>query len=276
VLELLYQFMAITTKSGSLRANSLKLHRAISILDLETTGTFVEIDRIVEIGILKVLPDGTKRRFSQRVNPESKIPKEAIAIHGITDADVADAPTFKKIAREVEKFLRNSDLAGFNLKSFDVRILQAEFDRAGVPFSCADRHVIDAKEIYHHHESRTLSDAVRFYCEAEHQDAHSSLADAEATWRVLRAQVSRYGLPPKVSDLAGWLEKIRPSKYADSGGWFVMRDSKRIFARGKYKGQRLRDIATEHPDYLEWITGLPDAPDDTKELIRRALRHAGR
>ena len=268
--------MAITTTSGSLRANALKLHRAISILDLETTGTFVEIDRIVEIGILKVLPDGTKSTLSRRVNPEGKIPKEATAVHGITDADVADAPTFKKIAREVEKFLRDSDLAGFNLKSFDLRMLQAEFDRAEVSFSCDGRHVIDAKDIYHHHESRTLSDAVRFYCEAEHEDAHSSLADAEATWRVLRAQVSRYGLPQKVRDLAEWLGEIRPSKYVDSGGWFVMRDGKRIFAKGKYKGQRLREIATKDSKYLDWILGLQDVPKDTKELICAMLKHARR
>lgn len=261
-----------TRTIGPLRANSLKLHRAISILDLETTGTFVEINRIVEIGILKALPDGTKRRFSQRVNPESKIPKEATAIHGITDADVANAPTFKKIAREVEKFLRGSDLAGFNLKSFDLRMLQAEFDRAGVKFSWDGCHVIDAKEIYHHHESRTLSDAVRFYCDAEHQDAHSSLADAEATWRVLRAQVSRYGLPQKVRDLAKWLEEKRPSKHVDSGGWFVMRDGKRIFARGKYKGVWLREITTKDSEYLDWILGLQDVPDDTKELIRGMLK----
>ena len=265
--------MAKTTTSRPLRANGLKLHRAISILDLETTGTLVEIDRIVEIGILKVQSDGSKRRFSQRVNPEIKIPKEATAIHGITDADVADAPIFKKVAREVEKFLRESDLAGFNLKNFDLPMLQGEFDRAEVPFSCADRHVIDAKEIYHHHESRTLSDAVRFYCAVEHQDAHSSLADAEATWRVLSAQVSRYDLPQKVRELAEWLAEIRPSKYADSGGWFMMRDGKRIFAKGKYRGQRLRNIATEHPDYLEWIAGLQDVPDDTKELIRGMLKH---
>lgn len=268
--------MAITTTSASLRANCLKLHRAISILDLETTGTFVEIDRIVEIGILKVLPDGTQRRFSQRVNPQIKIPKEATKVHGITDADVADAPTFRKIAHEVEKFLRDSDLAGFNLKSFDIRMLQAEFDRAGVRFSCDGRHVIDAKEIYHHHESRTLSDAVRFYCEDEHEDAHSSLADAEATWRVLRAQVGRYGLPPKVRDLAEWLEESRPSKYGDSGGWFVMRDGKRIFAKGKHKGHRLCDVAREDSEYLDWILKLNDLPDDTKELIQGMLKSANR
>jgi DNA polymerase-3 subunit epsilon len=265
--------MVITTTSGSHRANALKLHRAISILDLETTGTFVEIDRIVEIGILKILPDGTKRRLSQRVNPECKIPKEATAVHGITDADVANAPTFKKIAREVEKFLRESDLAGFNLKSFDLRILQAEFDRAEVPFSCDGRHVIDAKDIYHHHESRTLSDALRFYCDAEHQDAHSSLGDAEAAWRVLRAQVSKYSLPQKVRDLAEWLGEIRPSKYVDSGGWFMMRDGKRIFAKGKHKGVRLREIVTNDSEYLDWILGLRDVPDDSKKIIRGMLRH---
>lgn len=266
--------MAKTTTSRPLRAKSLKLHRAISILDLETTGTFVEIDRIVEIGILKVLPDGTERRYSQRVNPEIKIPKEATAIHGINDADVADAPTFKRIAREVEKFLRDCDLAGFNLKSFDLRMLQAEFDRAEVPFSCDGRHVIDAKDIYHHQESRTLSDAVRFYCEAEHDEAHSSLGDAEATWRVLSAQISRYDLPQKVRDLAEWLGEIRPNKYVDSGGWFMMRDGKRIFAKGKYRGLRLQEVATNDSEYLDWILGLQDVPNDTKELIRGMLKRA--
>ncbi len=208
------------------------------------------------------------------MNPEIKIPQEATAVHGITDADVADAPTFKKIAPELEGLLRDSDLAGFNLRNFDLRILQAEFDRAKVPFSCDDRHIIDAKEIYHHQESRTLSDAVRFYCETEHQDAHSSLADAEATWHVLCAQVNMYGLAQNVRDLAVWLQEIRPSQYVDSGGWFVMRDREPILARGKYKGQRLRDIATKDAEYLGWILELQDVPGDTKELIRGVLKHA--
>ena len=249
-------------------ATGLKLHRPIAIIDLETTGTSTETDRIVEIGILKVLPNSKTLRFRKRVRPGIKIPREATRVHGIENEDVAHKPRFKAVARKVEKFIRGCDLAGFNLKSFDLLMLQAEFERAGVEFSYDDRHVIDAKEIYHHHETWTLTDAVRFYCEGKHDEAHSALEDAVATWRVLSAQIERYGLPRSVRKLAEFMQEAYPSKYLDSGRWFIPRDGKPVLAKGKHKGILLLKIATEEPDYLQWILGLPDVPADTKRMIR--------
>jgi DNA polymerase III subunit epsilon len=209
-------------------------------------------------------------RFKKRVRPGIRIPKEATQVHGITNADVASKPRFKTIARDISKFIRDCDLAGFNLKSFDLRMLEAEFERAGLDFSCDDRHVIDVKEIYHLHETRTLSDAVRFYCNSAHDEAHSALEDAIATWRVLESQIPKYGLPQSVPKLAGFVEEARPSRFLDSGRWFTTRDGKAVFAKGKYNGISLSRIAREDPEYLEWICGLPDVPKDTKRMIREA------
>lgn len=254
------------------RSARLKLHRPIAVIDLETTGTSVAADRIVEIGILKITPDGEMHRFRKRVKPGIRIPKEATRVHGITNEDVASRPPFKTIARDVRKFVRNCDLVGFNLKSFDLPMLQAEFTRAGISFACNDRHVIDVKEIYHFHESRTLCDAVRFYCNAEHEErAHSALEDAYATWRVLDAQIRKYSLPVSVQKLAEFMERARPSRFLDSGRWFSMRDSRAVFAKGKYSGISLSRIAREDAEYLEWILGLADVPEDTKRMIRKKL-----
>ena len=226
----------------------------------------------MEIGILKVMPDGEMHRFRKRVRPGIRIPKEATQVHGITNADVASKHRFKTIAPEISKFIRDCDLAGFNLKSFDLRMLEAEFQRAGLDFSCDDRHVIDVKEIYHLHETRTLSDAVRFYCNSAQDKAHSALEDAISTWCVLEAQIPKYGLPQSVSKLAGFVEEARPSRFLDSGRWFTTRDGKTVFAKGKkHNGESLSKVAREDHEYLEWILGLPDAPRDTKSMIRDML-----
>jgi DNA polymerase-3 subunit epsilon len=254
------------------QSHGLKLHRPIAVIDLETTGTSVDADQIVEIGILKVMPDGGIHRFRKRVRPGIRIPREATQVHGITNADVASKPRFKTIARDVSKFIRHCDLAGFNLKSFDLLMLQTEFERAGLDFSCDDRHVIDVKEIYHLHEKRTLCDAVTFYCKSTHDEAHSALEDAIATWRVLEAQIPKYGLPRSVRRLAEFLEQARPSRFLDSGRWFTTRDGKDVFAKGKYNGVSLSRIAREDPDYLQWILGLPDVPEDTKRMIQEATQ----
>lgn len=250
----------------------LKLQRPIAVIDLETTGTSVDADRIVEVGILKVMPDGEMHRFRKRVRPEIKIPKEATQVHGITNADVVNEPRFGAIARDVLKFIRDCDLAGFNIKTFDLLMLQAEFERSGLDFSCDDRHVIDIKEIYHLHETRTLSDAVRFYCNSAHDEAHSALEDAIATWRVLEAQIPKYGLPQSVPKLAGFVEEVRPSRFLDSGRWFTTRDGTTVFAKGKkHNGESLSKVVREDQEYLEWILGLPDVPKDTKSMIRDML-----
>jgi DNA polymerase-3 subunit epsilon len=250
----------------------LKLVRPIAIVDLETTGTSQATDRIVEIAILKVMPDGAMLHLRKRVNPGIRIPREATGVHGITNEDVADKPRFKAVASEVASFLRNCDLAGFNLKNFDLPMLQAEFDSAGEEFSFDDRRIIDVKEIYHFHEGRTLSDAVRFYCGSDHGEAHSALADARATWRVLGAQIERYGLPHSVRKLSEFMESASPSRYLDSGRWFTTRDGRAAFARGKYGGVSLSKVFREDPEYLDWILGLPAIPKDTANMIREKIR----
>jgi DNA polymerase-3 subunit epsilon len=258
-------------KNRAGKASPLKLSRPIAVIDLETTGTSVEFDRIVEIGIVKVTPQGRTVRFQKKVKPGIKIPKQATAVHGITNADVAYKPRFKAIARKILKFIRGCDIAGFNLKSFDLRILQAEFQRLGLDFSCDDKYVIDAKEIYHLHEQRTLAAAMIFYCGSSHEQAHSAVADACATWQVLQAQIEKYGLPRTVKKLAEWMEDVHPNPFVDSGQWFARRGQQVVFARGRYKGQGLSSVADEHPDYLNWILGLADLPDDTRKLVQRNL-----
>jgi DNA polymerase-3 subunit epsilon len=249
----------------------LKISRPIVIIDLETTGISVEVDRIVEIGILKITPAGKVVRFRKRMKPGIKIPKEASEVHGITNKDVAHKPSFKTMARKVHKFICGCDIAGYNIKSFDIRLLENEFKRAGIEFSTEGFHIIDVKDIYHFHEQRTLADAVKFYCNSKHDKAHSALDDACATWRVLEAQVEKYALPQSIQELSEWMQKVRPNKFVDSGCWFSTRDEKVIFARGKYNGHSLSRIAKQDADYLGWIIGLSDVPNDTKKVIERAL-----
>jgi DNA polymerase-3 subunit epsilon len=253
------------------QSTGLKLVRPIAVIDLETTGTWVEVDRIVEIGILKITPDGDMVRFRQRVNPEIRIPKEATDVHGITNEDVQNQPPFKAVAGDVLEMMRNSDLAGYNLKSFDLPVLHAELKRAGHDFSYEDRLIVDVKEIYHLYEQRTLSDAMKFYCGLTHEGAHSPLEDALATWRVLEAQVAKYGLPRSVPELTELLDEARPRKFLDSGRWFSERDGKVVFARGKYLGQLLSKIIHEDSAYVDWMLGLDNLPKDTDRMIRAEL-----
>lgn len=253
------------------RKTGLRLHRPIAVIDLETTGTSVQQDRIVEVGILKIMPDGEMLRLRKRVKPGIRIPREAINVHGIRNEDVADKPRFKSIARKVKRFIDGCDLAGFNLKTFDLPMLREEFVRVGIAFAYEDRHVIDVKEVYHSYETRTLADAVRFYCHSEHDEAHSALKDACATWRVLEAQIARYALPQSVRKLADFLEGARLSKYLDSGRWLTTRDGEPALAKGKYNGVLLSKMASKDSEYLEWILRLSDVPADTKQVIRKKL-----
>lgn len=256
---------------GRNKAKGLTLHRPIAFIDLEATGIFPDSDRIVEIGILKVRPDGKAFRLRRRVKPDIRIPKEAIRVHGITNRDVADKPGFKQIGRRVKRFIRDCDLAGFNLRNFDLPMLQAEFDRAGIEFSSDGRHVIDVKEIYHHHERRRLTDAVQFYCHEEHQEAHSALEDARATWKVLKAQVEKYHLPRSTRKLANFMETARSNSYLDSDCWFIPRDGKPVFAKRKHRGKSLLEVAETEPDYLQWMLEQTDIPDDTKQIVQQVL-----
>lgn len=250
----------------------LTLRRPIAVIDLETTGISPEADRIVEIGILKVFPDGETTRFRKRIKPGIKIPRDASQVHGITNHHVAGKPKFKAIARSILRFIGDCDIAGFNLKSFDLPMLQAEFARAGHDFPCEEQYVIDVKEIYHFHERRRLCDAVKFYCNKAHDQAHSALEDACATWLVLQAQVEKYRLPSSVGKLSDFMEERKRVNFLDSGHWFARQDGRTVFARGKkHRGESLSKVIREDPEFVNWILGLDDVPSDTKRIIEKTL-----
>jgi DNA polymerase-3 subunit epsilon len=251
--------------------NHLALIRPLAVFDLETTGTDVKTDRIVEISILKIPPAGTRRdrqHLTRRVNPGRPIPVEASVVHGITDADVANSPPFAAIAGELLTFLDGADLCGFNIKRFDLQMLYNEVNRAGLTLAVEGRAIIDAMEIFHTYEPRDLSAAVRFYCGREHQRSHSAGGDVLATAEILDAMLERYTDLPR--DVAGLHLRFRDPAAVDSNGFFVRVAGELRFAKGKHRGQPLDAVASASPDYLDWML-RETLFDDTKELVRQAL-----
>ena len=249
---------------------NLKLHRPLAFFDLETTGVVIGMDRIVELGILKILPDGTKTNKTWRINPEMHIPEVVSKIHGIYDKDVADCPTFKEIANDVNHYLNNVDLAGYNSNRFDVPLLVDEFLRAGIEFDIRGRKLIDVQHIFHKMEQRTLSAAYKFYCNQELNDAHSAEADVRATYEVLEAQLERYSdqLQPDAAFLHSFCNN---SKNVDLAGRIVYDDKKReVFNFGKYKGRLVTDVFKTDPSYYDWML-KGDFSRDTKQVVT-ALR----
>ncbi|HOZ82266.1 MAG TPA: exonuclease domain-containing protein [Bacteroidia bacterium] len=249
---------------------NLKLHRPLAFFDLETTGVVIGMDRIVELGILKILPDGTKTNKTWRINPEMHIPEVVSKIHGIYDKDVADCPTFKEVANDVNHYLNNVDLAGYNSNRFDVPLLVDEFLRAGIEFDIRGRKLIDVQHIFHKMEQRTLSAAYKFYCNQELIDAHSAEADVRATYEVLEAQLERYSdqLQPDAAFLHAFCNN---SKNVDLAGRIVYDDKKReVFNFGKYKGRLVTDVFKTDPSYYDWML-KGDFSRDTKQVVT-ALR----
>lgn len=250
---------------------NLTLERPLAVFDLETTGTDVKVDRIVEISVLKIHPDGSRDHRTRRLNPTVPIPAEASAIHGISDADVADAPTFRQIANDLLAFLEGCDLCGFNIKRFDLRLLAGEFMRVGVSFSLDRRAIVDPLEIFHSFERRDLSAAMRFYCGQELDGAHQAAADVLATVAVLDAQVAKYAELPKT--VAGLHQHFKDPNSLDSNNFFTKVQGEIRFNMGKYRGQPLDFIAQTKPDYLEWMF-TADFFEDTKRIAREALERA--
>jgi DNA polymerase-3 subunit epsilon len=239
--------------------------------DLETTGTTVGTDRIVEFAAIKVWPDGTRKQYVWRINPEMPIPPEASKIHGITDEDVRDQPTFKTLMPELREIFSGSDIGGFNVARFDVPMLQSEVARAGATFDVLQRHIVDSMTIFHMQEPRNLAAAYRHYCNKVLENAHSALADVAATVEILEAQIERYAdLPADVEQIAAFTG-MSDEKYADSGRWFIAKDGGLVFAKGKHKGKTLADIAKSVPDYLEWMCGSLGLPPDTHKYIHQAM-----
>jgi len=254
------------------KTRKLKLQRPLAFVDIETTGLNPLSDRIVEIAVVKMLPDGKTGQFHSRINPEMRIPAEASFVHGITNTDVQDKPIFKSVATRLAKMLSGCDLSGFNVSTFDIQCLQEEFRRARVEFSINDRHVVDVQRIYHLKEPRDLAAAYRFYCQSDHMRAHSALDDALVSLKVLLSQVQRYSdLPNSVEGLARFCIRRSRGRFLDSERWFEGRDGKPHFARGKHRGRPLDEVAKYEPDYLVWILEQGVATD-TARIIRRVLR----
>ncbi len=249
---------------------NLQLDRPLVIFDLETTGTDPATDRIVEIAVLRIEPDGATRSRTRRIHPGQPIPPEATRVHGIGDDDVRDAPPFERIARGLLEFLAGADLAGVNVRRFDVPLLDRELRDCGLDLGLTDRRIVDAMTIFHRKEPRDLSAAVRFYLDREHTGAHAAQADLEATLAVLEAQLERYpDLPRSVEELDAW---SRPNADAvDHAGKLVWKDGEVTVAFGKHRGKKLSELARELPDYLDWILAA-DFADDVKDLARQALR----
>jgi DNA polymerase-3 subunit epsilon len=249
---------------------NLKLARPLVCFDLETTGTDVARDRIVQIGLLRVEPAGSQRSYDTLVNPQMPIPAAATAVHGITDDDVADQPVFKQLAAEIAALFAEADILGFNAVRFDLPLLREEMARAGQPFEVANRRLLDALHIFHQKERRDLTAAYKFYCNKELVDAHSALADATATLEVLDAQLAWYEDLPR--DVDGLHEFCNPDagKWVDSTRKFAWNErGEAAFAFGKHRGRTLRDVATTTPDYFDWIVGS-DFSSEVKQIAREA------
>jgi DNA polymerase-3 subunit epsilon len=207
---------------------------------------------------------------TRRINPGRPIPKEATAVHGIHDEDVADAPSFGQVAKGLLELLEGADLAGFNVTRFDIPLLDREFRDCKLDVGLGQRRVLDAMTIFHRMEPRDLSAATRFYLDREHAGAHAAEADVAASFEILEAQLARYDeLPNTVDALDAWLRRL-PENAADQSGKFVHEDGRVVFNFGKHKGKPLADIAASAPGYLEWILGS-DFPDDAKQFVRDVL-----
>lgn len=254
----------------------ISLTRPIAFLDLETTGLNRSEDRIVELALLILYPDGRAVDRVRRFNPGIPIPPEASAVHGIGDADVADEYPFRSRARSLAGLLDGCDLAGFNIRGFDLHILLEEFRRAEIPFDVKDRRLIDAQLIFHREEPRDLTAAARFYLDEDHDDgAHTAQGDVRMTARVLAAQLARYSdLPGDMDGLHAYCEKIRPF-LTEFQKWFSGNDLESyVFGRGKHRGTRLVEVAATAPDYLDWMLRADDMPGEVRDVVREALDHS--
>ena len=250
----------------------LNLERPIVFFDLETTGVDVVKDRIVEICLLKILPDGGEDSKVMRINPTIHIPEEASSVHGIYDKDVAECPTFKDVAQDIWNFLNGCDLGGFNSNHFDIPMLVEEFLRAGINPNFNKIRCVDVQNIYHKLERRTLVAAYKFYCHKNLEDAHSALADTRATYEVLCAQLDHY--PEDLqNDLDFLADYSRRNDNVDFAGRIVYNDKHvEVFNFGKYKGIPVTDVLRRDPGYYSWIMQGDFALNTKQVLTEIALR----
>jgi DNA polymerase-3 subunit epsilon len=252
---------------------SLQLTRPIAFIDLETTGVNLSSDRIVEIAIIKIQPDGSRQVKRKLINPQIPIPQQVIDLHGITNEMVKDAPTFKQASNELKQFMENCDLGGYNSNRFDIPMLMEEFLRAGMEIDLSQKRMIDVQHIFYTMEPRTLTAAYKFYCEKELINAHGAEADIAATIEVLLSQLKRY---PKLGDsVDSILSTIGEEKIVDYARRFIFDDKGiELFNFGKHKGRPVTDVLKSEPQYYDWMM-KGDFPLHTKlkltEILNRTL-----
>jgi DNA polymerase-3 subunit epsilon len=246
----------------------LQLIRPLAFIDLETTGTNISIDRIVEIAIVKILPEGTKQVKRKLINPEMPIPAESTAVHGIDDAMVKDAPFFKQVANEVKQFIEGCDIGGYNSNRFDMPLLIEEFLRVGLEFSIEGKRFVDAQKVFHQMEQRTLSAAYKFYCNKILEGAHGAEIDATATWEVLEAQIERY---PEIGNTVESIVKFTgEDDIVDFARRFIKVNGVEVFNFGKHKGKLVTTILKEEPQYYDWMM-KGDFARNTKQKLTEIL-----
>lgn len=245
----------------------LNLSKPLCFFDLETTGVQVASDRIVEISILKVFPNGNKESLTLRVNPEVPIPAETTAVHGITDEMVANEPTFKELAPRIYEMIKDSDLAGFNSNRFDIPLLAEELLRAEIDFDLKRALAIDVQTIFHKKEKRTLEAAYKFYCDKNLENAHSAEADTLATYEVLKAQLGRYeDLENDVNFLAQY---SKHKDFVDFAGYIAYNEEgEEVFSFGKHRGKRVVEVLEKEPGYFGWLLNA-NFPLYTKRVLTR-------
>jgi DNA polymerase III subunit epsilon len=256
----------------------LILTKPIAFFDLETTGIKVATDRIVEISIVRQQVDGTTKIKTLRINPEMPIPPEVTEIHGITDEDVKDCPTFKQVARELAQFLDNCDLAGYNSNHFDIPLLVEEFLRADIDFDLKGRRFVDVQNIFHKMEPRNLGAAYKFYCSKDLVNAHSAEADTIATFEILKAQLDRYAdvtfkdrkgnlTQPVINDIKALSDFSYSTKAVDLIGHIVYNDKNiEVFNFGKHKGKAVAQVLKDEPSYYDWMM-KSEFPLSTKKVL---------
>ena len=246
----------------------LQLTKPIAFIDLETTGINISTERIVEIAMVKISPDGTKQVKRKLINPQMPIPKASSDIHGITDEMVKDSPTFKQAANEIKQFIDNCDLAGYNSNRFDIPMLIEEFLRSGLEFTLDGKKLLDVQKVFHMMEQRTLGAAYKFYCNKSLENAHSAEVDATATWEVLEAQVERY---PQIGNTVESIVKFTgEDDIVDFARRFVKDNGIEIFNFGKHKGKPVTQVLKEEPQYYDWMM-KGDFPMDTKQKLTEIL-----
>jgi DNA polymerase-3 subunit epsilon len=248
---------------------NLQLTRPLVFIDLETTGTNLAHDRIVEIAIIRLAADGTRQVKRKLINPQMPIPPVVTELHGITDEMVKDAPTFKQVANEVKQFIEHCDLAGYNSNRFDIPLLMEEFLKAGLEFDMGPCKLVDVQKVFHMMEQRTLGAAYKFYCNKTLEDAHSAEVDARATLEVLEAQVERY--PQLGNTVESLLKCIGEDKIVDLARRMIFENGIEVFNFGKHKGRSVADVLKSEPQYYDWMM-KGDFPLHTKQKLTDILK----